>query len=147
MNKNFINEGSFFIILFIIASLLTIYCRFSYSDGLEVVYLFTSTCIMFDSCKNRVHVLKVKWYIQLICSKCWQIVIEIQTLKKIYKLKSQFQKFKKAASNESNTACACVLVKVVFELHQLIKTTINYLVLLYSCIFFTINKREGDIIE
>lgn len=94
-------------------------------------------CVWFNV-KTEVHVLKVKWYIKLIFSKLWQIVIQIQTLKKIYKLKSHFQNFKKAASNESNTACACVLVKVVFELHQLIKTTINYLVFLYSCIFFTI---------
>lgn len=63
----------------------------------------------------------------LICSKLWQIVIEIQTLKKIYKLKSQFQNFKKAASKEYNTACACVLVKVVLEQHHLIKTAIYYL--------------------
>lgn len=33
--------------------------------------------------------------------------------KKDYKLKFQFQNFKKAASKESNTVCACVLLKVV----------------------------------
>lgn len=121
------------------------YLPFTADFRTVVVYkLFIYLLVRYMYCiwlnvKTEVHVLKVKWYKKkLICSKLWQIVIQIETLKKIYKLKSQFLNFKKAASKESYTACACVLVKVVLELHELIKTTINYLVLLYSCIFFTI---------
>lgn len=124
------------------------YLPFTADFRTVVVYkLFIYLLVRYMYCiwlnvKTEVHALKVKWYIKPICNKLWQIVIQIQTLKKIYKFKSQFQNFKRAASNESNTACACVLVKVVLELHHLIKTTINYLC--FALQLHLLHNKIGD---